>query len=766
MGECCHSSHPSSPPVVTAPWYCPMCSGVESSSHGACPHCGMALERNPAWKAPVVYTCPMHPEIHQDTPGSCPICGMALEPTRPSTDDSPDPELVDFSRRLKWGAVFAVPLVVFAMGEHSLGWRISFSAWLQLILCLPVIFYSGAPLFVRGARSLVVGKWNMFTLIAMGTGTAFLFSVAATFFPGWLPGAFLDHGTAPVYFEAAASIIVLVLVGQVLELRARHGAGQAIRELMEMAPSVASRINADGAEESVPVSRLHPGDRLRVRPGEKIPTDGQVSEGASAVDESLLTGEPIPVDKSAGDPVTGGTINRSGSFVMIATRTGGDTLLSQIVEMVASAQRSRAPAQRLADSVAAWFVPAVLVAALLTFGIWSLVGPSPGILYGMVAAVSVLIIACPCALGLATPMSIMVGVGRGARAGILFKDAAALESLGKLKVLAMDKTGTLTIGRPVVVSVQPVGSASEDEVLKLAAPVEMMSEHPLAQAIIQAVGDAALPAVTDFDAVPGGGVRGSIDGQSVIAGKSDFLEASGVTGSDGGVLITPDEPATLVGVARNGELKGWILLEDPVKPESLAVVASLQRLGIHVAMLTGDNSRAGDRVGKLLGIDEVHSGMSPGAKQDTLRQLGVRYGLTGMAGDGVNDAPALAAADVGIAMGGGSGVALESADVTLVSGDLKRLPEAIVLSRATLANIRQNLLFAFLYNGLGIPLAAGVLYPAFGILLSPMVAGAAMAMSSLSVVTNALRLRRTRLAIPGPAPAMHAKPGAGTSGSE
>ncbi|PIP00528.1 heavy metal translocating P-type ATPase [Pleomorphomonas carboxyditropha] len=698
-----------------------------------------------------IYTCPMHPEIRQTGPGSCPICGMALEPEVASLTDRPNPELVDMTRRFTAGLVMAIPVVVLEMGGHFLGLdRVigpRLSAILQFLMATPVVLWAGCPFFVRGWRSLVNGALNMFTLIAMGTGIAWVYSVVATFAPGLFPAAFRTaDGAVAVYFEAAAVITVLVLLGQVLELRARERTSGAIKALLDLAPATARRLEDDGGEKDVDLGDVRVGDRLRVRPGDKVPLDGEVLEGRSNVDESMVTGEPLPVAKAAGAKVIGGTLNGQGSFVMRADRVGADTMLAQIVDTVARAQRSRAPIQRLADQVSAWFVPAVVAAAALAFVAWALFGPSPALSYGLVAAVSVLIIACPCALGLATPMSIMVGVGRGASEGVLIRDAEALERMEKVDVLVVDKTGTLTEGKPKVTAVKPLPGTDEAELLTLAASLERASEHPLANAIVAAAEERGLrlkPA-DDFDAPSGKGVAGTVDGRRLLLGNRRLLEEAEVevTEADAIAAALRAEGATAILAAAGGRAIGVIAIADPVKASAPEAVRALQADGIRIVMLTGDNGATAGAVARRLGINEVKAEVLPAEKGDVVAALRRQGSIVAMAGDGVNDAPALAAADVGIAMGTGTDVAIESAGVTLLRGDLGGIVEARRLSRATMRNIRQNLLLAFVYNVAGIPIAAGVLYPAFGWMLSPMVAAAAMALSSVSVIANALRLRR------------------------
>ncbi len=700
-----------------------------------------------------IYTCPMHPEIRQEGPGSCPICGMALEPETPTADAGPNPELVDFTRRLWIGALLTAPVVAMDMGGHVFGlkmpWSETISAWIQLVLASPVVLWAGWPFFQRGWASLLNRNLNMFTLIALGTGAAYGYSLVATLAPGLLPHAFSGHGGAPpIYFEAAAVIVVLVLLGQVLELRARERTGGAIRALLDLAPRTALRLADDGTESEVGVDAIHPGDRLRVRPGEKVPVDGEVIDGRTHVDESMVTGESMPVLKEVGAAVVGGSINQTGGFVMRADRVGADTLLARIVQMVAQAQRSRAPIQRLADRVAGWFVPLVVAAAVAAFAAWATVGPEPKLANALIAAVSVLIIACPCALGLATPMSIMVGVGRGAQAGVLIRDAEALERLEKVDVLVVDKTGTLTQGKPALTGLRALDMA-EDELLRLAASLERSSEHPLGAAVVEAARTRglALAEVTDFDSPTGKGVTGLVDGRRMAIGQARWLETLGV--STAALTTDADERradgATVVFVAVDGAVRGLLAITDPVKPTSKAAVEALKAQGVRLVMMTGDNLVTARAVARSMGIDEVEADVLPDRKAAVVERLRAEGRVVAMAGDGVNDAPALAAADVGIAMGTGTDVAIESAGVTLLRGDLTGIVKARRLSRATMRNIRQNLVFAFLYNIAGVPIAAGVLYPALGLLLSPQLAAAAMALSSVSVVGNALRLRLVRL---------------------
>jgi Cu+-exporting ATPase len=701
-----------------------------------------------------IFTCPMHPEIRQPGPGACPICGMALEPEQATADAGPNDELRDMTRRFWIALGLALPVFGLAMASHVLNLHELPSAqvlnWIQFALATPVVLWAGWPFFVRAGRSIVTGNLNMFTLIAMGSGIAWGYSVVATFAPGLFPPAFRGmDGAVGVYFEAAAVITALVLLGQVLELRARERTGGAIRALLNLAPKTARRVRADGSDEDVGLDRVSVGDRLRVRPGEKIPVDGEIVEGHSSIDESLLTGESMPVSRGVGERAIAGAINQSGAFVMRADRVGRDTVLARIVQMVAQAQRSRAPIQRLADQVAGWFVPLVIAVAVIAFAAWAAFGPEPRFTFAMIAAVSVLIIACPCALGLATPMSIMVGVGQGARSGVLIKNAEALERLEKVDTLVVDKTGTLTEGKPRVAAVVPASGYTSDEVLRLAASLERSSEHPLASAIVAAAREKqlALVDVVDFDAPPGKGVVGKIDHRTVAIGNAPFL---GERAIDLASLASEAENlrrdgATAVFVAIDGRVAGVIAIADPIKPTTSAALKELRAEGIRVVMLTGDNRTTARAVAAKLGIDEIEAEIPPDRKADVVARLRGEGRVVAMAGDGVNDAPALAAADVGIAMGTGTDVAIESAGITLLNGDLGGLVRARRLSRATMNNIRQNLAFAFLYNAAGVPIAAGALYPFFGLTLSPAVAAAAMALSSVSVIANALRLRNVKL---------------------
>ncbi len=746
---------------VASPYICPMCPGVASETPGDCPNCGMALERNPAWVGPAasqpLYTCPMHPEVQQDHPGDCPKCGMALElkTVVAGTDEEENTELQDLTKRFWVGAVLTLPVFVLAMAHMvpALGrqpWVESHvSRWIQFVLTTPVVVWAGWPFFLRGWRSVVTRHLNMFTLIAIGVGAAFAYSTVAMLAPDLFPPTMRHEGKVAIYFEAAAVIIVLVLLGQVLELRARSRTGSAIKALLNLAPPTARQIAAGGDHE-VPLDQVKVGDLLRVVPGDKVPVDGEVVEGHSSVEESMITGEPLPVEKTVGDTVSGGTVNGAGSFIMRAERVGRDTLLGQIVDMVAEAQRSRAPIQGLADTVAGIFVPVVLVVSALTFAFWMWLGPDPKLAYAIVNAVAVLIIACPCALGLATPMSIMVGVGRGAQAGVLVKNAEALERLEKVTTLVVDKTGTLTEGKPKLMDVLPTGALNANDVLRLAASLEQASEHPLAAAIVQGAKDRGLPidTVTDFRSVTGGGVLGTVSGHAVMVGKPDFLRNQNLTGLDtleASARPLQAEGKTAMYVAAGGKPVGLLAVADPIKSTTTEAIRELHALGLKLVMLTGDNSRTAAAVAKTLGLDAVEAEVEPAGKVSHVKKLRAEGRRIAMAGDGINDAPALSEADVGIAMGTGTDVAMQSAGVTLVKGDLRAIAKAIYLSRATMRNIRQNLVFAFLYNAMGIPVAAGILYPFFGLLLSPIIAGAAMSLSSVSVISNALRLRNIKL---------------------
>jgi len=760
-----HTSHASAielhePPAQsdgTAPkgaaYVCPMDPEVRAAEPGPCPKCGMALEpefpQAPATR--VEYTCPMHPEVVRPEPGSCPICGMALEPRTVTVEDDENPELALMSRRF-WICV-ALTIPVLALGmippvTHLFPGRIT--DWIQFALATPVVLWGGWPFFQRGWASVVNRSLNMFTLIALGTGTAYLYSLAATFFPRAFPATFrMASGEVPVYFEAAAAITTLVLLGQMLELRARSRTSTAIRSLLKLSPKTARLVRTDGTEIDLSVEQISPGDILRVRPGERVPVDGIVTEGASSIDESLVTGEPIPVEKLAGSRVTAGTVNGTGGFLMRAERVGSETLLAQIVRMVSEAQRSRAPVQKLADRAASYFVPAVVLCAILTFIVWSLVGPSPKMAHALLNAVAVLIIACPCALGLATPMAIMVGTGRGALAGVLVKNAEALEVLGKVDTLVVDKTGTLTEGRPRLASIIPAPGFDESHVLLTAAALERASEHPLASAILAAARQRSVTVADakDFRSLTGKGISGTIHGVGAALGNRALLADLNIDVGDleGRAKEIEADGQTVVFVSTEGKLAGLIGVSDPVKSTTIEAIRDLHREKIRIAMLTGDSRATAEAVARKLGIDEVHAAVLPGQKGAIVKRLQAEGHIVAMAGDGVNDAPALAQANVGIAMGTGTDVAIESAGITLLRGDLRGIVRARTLSRATMRNIRQNLFFAFVYNSVGIPIAAGVLYPLFGLLLSPIIASAAMTFSSVSVITNALRLRRMQL---------------------
>jgi Cu+-exporting ATPase len=724
--------------------------------HGHDAQAALAAERSATTDQPegVIYTCPMHPQVRQIGPGNCPICGMALEPEVITAETGPSPELLDMRRRFWIGLVLTVPVLALEMGGHLTNLHMwlgpQTSNWLQLVFATPVVLWAGAPFFERAWRSIVTRHLNMFTLIAMGTGVAWVYSVVATVAPGLFPVTFRSaDGAVAVYFEAAAVITVLVLLGQVLELRAREQTGGAIRALLDLAPKGARRIRDDGTDEDIALEAVAVGDRLRVRPGEKVPVDGALVEGRSSVDESMITGESMPVTKEVGAKLIGGTMNKTGGFVMEASKVGRDTMLSRIVRMVAEAQRSRAPIQRLADEVSGWFVPAVIAIAIIAFAVWTWMGPEPRFTHGLVAAVAVLIIACPCALGLATPMSIMVGVGRGARLGVLIKNAEALERFEKVDTLVVDKTGTLTEGKPKVTSITTLEGLSEDELLRLAATLERASEHPLAAAIVDAAIERglALGKAEDFDSPVGKGVTGSVEGRKLIIGSHRIMGESKI---DVSALAKEAEAlrgegATVIFVAIDGRVAGLFAISDPIKSTTPAAVQALLKERVRVVMLTGDNKTTATAVARKLGITEVEAEVLPEHKSEIVARLRKEGRIVAMAGDGVNDAPALAAADVGIAMGTGTDVAIESAGVTLLKGDLQGIVRARQLSHATMKNIRQNLFFAFIYNAAGVPIAAGVLYPAFGLLLSPIIAAAAMALSSVSVIGNALRLRGVRI---------------------
>ena len=755
---CCggHGKSPVESAAKPGQFTCPMHPEVISDVPGDCPKCGMALEQVtplPGTGA-TTYTCPMHPEIEQDSPGDCPKCGMPLEAkaVTSAADDHARREIRDLSRKFWVGLALTVPLMLLAMLPMIPGIVVmpSISQWLQFGLATPVVFWAGSIFFVKGWRSFKGWNLNMFTLISIGVGAAYGYSVAAVLAPGLFPASFRHHGEVELYFEAAAVIIVLVLLGQLLEARARGRTGESIRALLDLSAKSAKRLKDDGSEEEVSVDRLTLGDRLRVRPGEKIPLDGSILEGASTVDESMITGEPLAVAKGEGDPVVGSTINQTGSFVMSVGKVGADTLLAQIVQMVAKAQRSRAPIQKTADTVAGYFVPGVMIAAVITFIAWSLWGPEPAMALGLINAVAVLIIACPCALGLATPVSIMVGIGRAAQEGILVRDAEAIETIEKIDTLVMDKTGTLTAGKPKVVGLVVASDSGENEVLAAAAALESQSEHPLARAILDRAREAnlSLPPVTGFQSTTGGGISGVIDGIAWLVGKQSFIDSYGCTIPEELIKSVEErqrDAQTVVWVARGGVAVAIIAISDPIKTSTPAAIAELHRLGIHLVMATGDNEATARAVGRELKIDEVHAGLSPADKIKLISDLKASGRRVAMAGDGINDAPALAEADVGIAMGTGTDVAIESSQITLVKGDLSGIVRAILSSRAVMRNIRQNLFFAFIYNLAGIPIAAGVLYPLTGTLLSPMIAGAAMSLSSVSVISNALRLRGMKL---------------------
>ncbi len=771
--SCCHGGHQESPardPV------CGMQVDAQTAPHRVehagttyvfcCPGCRTKFLADPdryiaGQRAPAppvregaTYTCPMHPQVRQIGPGACPICGMALEPEEISLDDAPDPELTDMTRRMWTAAALTIPIVALDMSAHIFGPARDIPPaalqWLQLLLATPVVLWLGSPFFVRGAQSLRTGHLNMFTLIAIGTGVAWSASLAATLAPGLFPDAMRSaDGLVPVYFEAAAVITTLVIVGQVLELRARAATSGALRALLRLAPVTAIRVGADGSEREVPLEVLRIADRVRIKPGARIPVDARVVEGASTIDESMVTGEPLPVAKRPGDQVISGTLNQTGTLLIEAEKVGRDTMLNRIVALVASAQRSRAPAQKLADQVAAWFVPLVLMIAALAFTAWMALGPEPRFAFALLAAVSVLIIACPCALGLATPMSIMVGLGRGAEAGVLVRDAAALERLAAVDTLVLDKTGTLTEGKPVLSVIDPRDGFAALDILRLSAALEQASEHPLASALVAAARDQGLvlPAVDDFAASPGFGVGGQVEGRHIVIGNAAFLNNQRIE-TDQLEARAHDlrrDGTTAVLVAIDGSPAAVIGVKDLVRAEAQETLTTLKGLGLEIVMLTGDSAHTASAVARELGIETVIAGVLPDAKADTIRNLQAQGRVVAMAGDGINDAPALAAADVGIAMGTGSDIAIETADVTLVKGDLNAIVRARRLSAATLLNIRQNLAFAFLYNAAGVPIAAGVLYPVFGWLLSPVLAATAMSLSSVSVIANALRLRRTEL---------------------
>lgn len=741
------------------PYYCPMCSGVESDKPGDCPMCGMSLERNPSYSlstSQVTYTCPMHPEIEQDHPGDCPICGMTLEPRAAASEAEDDSEAKSLATKFWLGVILTVPILFLSLGKMLPGVSTNLlvpaaiSNWLQLVLATVVVFWCGGIFFVRAWRSIVNRSLNMFTLIGLGVGTAYLYSAIATVLPNLFPQSFKQNGELDLYFEAAAVITVLVLLGQWLEARARRRTGRAIQALIGLAAKTAHRLSPEGHEEEVSIDALQPGDLVRVRPGEKIPLDGTITDGSTTVDESMITGEPIPVEKGASDQVIGGTVNQTGSFVMRVEKVGSQTVLSQIVHMVAEAQRSRAPIQRLADQVAGYFVPAVIAVAILTALIWAIWGPQPKLAYAVVNAVAVLIIACPCALGLATPMSIMVGVGRGAQAGILVKNAEALETAERITYLIVDKTGTLTAGKPEVTNLVAAAGSEENSWLALAAALETQSEHPLARAVVAEANKRGIrpKEAKQFHSVTGAGLRAFVDGKSVLVGNRAFLVENGVSLpkelTDQASQLT-SQARSLVWVANDGRAAGLVGIADPIKETTPSAIKRLHDLGVKLVMATGDNPETARAVAERLQIDDVRAGLKPEDKQRLVHELKAKGATVAVAGDGINDAPALAAADVGIAMGTGTDVAIESAGITLLKGDLNGVAKALLLSRSVMGNIRENLFFAFIYNLLGVPIAAGILYPFCGLLLSPVIAGAAMSFSSVSVVANALRLNRVKL---------------------
>ena len=740
-------------PAASDKYTCPMCPSIAEDEPGACPMCGMALDPPlPTASARVEYTCPMHPEVVQDGPGACPKCGMALEPTVISADQGPDPEYIDMRRRFLVSFVLTLPIFAVAMTDIVLGGVVHARfggealGWFQLVLATPVVLWGGWPFFQRGWASVVNRSPNMFTLIAIGTGVAYLYSLVAMIVPGIFPQEFRGaDGSVAVYFEAAAVIITLVLLGQVLELKARGQTNEALRALLDLAPAMARRIAEDGSEEDIPLAEVHPGDRLRVRPGEKVPVDGVVLEGTSAIDESMITGEPIPAEKVVGDRLVGATVNGTGGLVMRAEKVGADTLLARIVAMVGEAQRSRAPIQRLADTVAGYFVPVVVGISVVTFIVWGIWGPPPAFTFAIINAVAVLIIACPCALGLATPMSVMVGIGRGAREGILIRNAEALEKFGDVDILVVDKTGTLTQGKPRLQSVVAGKGVSEDRLLKLAAGLERGSEHPLAAAILAgAAARKITPAkVAKFESLTGKGVRGLVAGKPVALGNARLLEALKLAPGDFAERAEAmrEQGQTVMFVVLGQQVAGLIGVADPVKESAREAVEELRRAGVEIIMATGDNATTAKAVGAAVGITQIEAEVLPEDKLELVKRLQKEGRVVAMAGDGVNDAPALAQADIGIAMGTGTDIAMESASVTLVKGDLRGIARARALSGAVMGNIRQNLFFAFVYNGLGVPIAAGVLFPVFGLLLNPMIAAAAMSLSSVSVIGNALRLR-------------------------
>lgn len=760
--HCCSSKDPKNldrnnkTSAQAGQWTCPMDPEVVTNEPGDCPKCGMALEQVPVPPGTTIYTCPMHPEVRQDGPGDCPKCGMALEALSPtSSDPHAEQEIRDLARKFWIGLALTIPVFLLAMGAMIPSFNLeqlipkSVSKWIELILTTPVVFWCGGMFFQRGWRSIRNRSLNMFTLVMLGVGAAYFFSLVAVLLPGIFPDSFRKNGEVGLYFEAAAVITVLVLLGQYLEARARSRTGEAIGALLNLSAKTAHRV-VNGQEEEVPVEDLHIGDLLRVRPGEKVPIDGTITEGKSTIDEAMITGEPVPVEKGINEDVIGGTVNQTGSFLMRAEKVGSDTLLSQIVHMVANAQRSRAPIQKLADTVAGYFVPVVLIVALLTFVIWAVWGPAPAMAYAIVNAVAVLIIACPCALGLATPMSIMVGIGRAASSGILIKNAEAIETAEKITVLITDKTGTLTAGKPHVTSLATQEGTTEKNLLSFAAALETRSEHPLARAIVDEAKSrhAEIGEPSEFASTTGGGVSGKVSEIQIHVGQESFVRSQDVSFPED--LLTKaaqfqSEAQTVVWVAREKEAIGLLGISDPIKESTPAAIKRLHEAGIKVLMATGDNETTAQAVAEKLSIDEVHAGLSPQDKIELVQRLKAEGEVVAMAGDGINDAPALAEAQVGIAMGTGTDVAIESASITLVKGDLDGIVKAISISRCVMKNIRQNLFFAFIYNTLGVPIAAGVLFPFTGILLSPMIAGAAMSISSVSVILNALRLRGQKI---------------------
>ena len=756
---CCQSQHETIIPPTAAKYFCPMCPGIESTQPSDCSKCGMALERNPLWKpaiSPTIYTCPMHPEVQQSSPVNCPKCGLALElSTQPASGVESDPELLDMTHRFSAGAILTLPVFVLAMAHllpalsHDLRFTGAAARWIQFALSTPVVFWAGWPFLKRGWRSLTNRSLNMFTLIASGVSAAYGFSVAAMLMPSAFPHSQGNHHSIPIYFEAAATIIVLVLLGQLLELRARSKTGSAIRALLDLTPSTARIIDAAG-ERDAPIQDIQVGAQLRIRPGEKIAVDGKITDGQSTVDESMISGESIPVRKIVGDTVIGGTLNTAGSFIMTADRIGKDTVLASIIRMVSEAQRSRAPIQALADRVSAYFVPMVMISSLITFALWYLLGPEPPLANALINAVAVLIIACPCALGLATPMSVMVGIGRGAREGILIRNAESIERMEKITTLVVDKTGTLTEGKPRLTETFETASFLADDVLGISASLEQSSEHPLATAIVRAAKERGIPLrpATGFESITGSGITGKVEDRTMILGSFEFLRSCSVEGLNAlqeKAAQWQSDGKTVIFVGMDGHAAGLLAISDPIKSTTPQAIHQLHRLGLKIIMLTGDNETTARAIAHNLSLDEVQAGATPQDKLKRIEQLREQGQIVAMAGDGINDAPALAAAPVGIAMGTGTDAAMGSAGITLVKGDLRGIVHAITLSRAMMRNIRQNLFFAFFYNALGVPVAAGILYPIWGILLSPMLAGAAMSLSSVCVISNALRLKNAKL---------------------